>query len=116
MTRSAALTLACATLLAGTMPAQGTLASPSVTLFNSGRVLVRRTLPVAVPVGVSTQPLALGAFNPTSLALLDPGVTLVRVSFDPAWSEEALLRRHVGERFTLRRGTSDQLERHPGGP
>ncbi len=102
MTRSAVLTFACTALLAGSLTGQGATAAPSVTLFNTGRVLVRRTLPVAVPAGVSTQPLSLGAFAPASLAMLDAGVTLQRIAFDPAWSEEALLRRHVGERFQLR--------------
>lgn len=109
MTRSAVLTVACTTLLAGSLLAQGAVVTPSVTLFNSGRVLVRRTLPIALPAGVSTQPLALGAFTPTSLAILDAGVTLQRVSFDPAWSEDALLRRHIGERFTMRRGINDSV-------
>ena len=109
MTRSTVLTVAWATLLAGAMAAQGTGTAPSVTLFNSGRVLVRRTLPIALPAGISTQPLALGAFAPTSLAILEAGVTLQRVAFDPAWSEDALLRRHIGERFTMRRGNSDSV-------
>ena len=109
MTRSAALTFAWSALLAGSMLAQGAVATPSVTLFNSGTVLVRRTLPVALPAGVSTQQLSLGAFNPTTLASLDPGVTLQRIRFDPAWSEDALLRRHIGERFTMRRGNTDSV-------
>ena len=109
MTRSAVLTFACTALFAGSLAAQGAGTAPSVTLFNSGRVLVRRTLPIALPAGISTQPLALGAFAPTSLAILEAGVTLQRVAFDPAWSEDALLRRHIGERFTMRRGNSDSV-------
>ena len=109
MTRSTVLTLACIALFAGSLAAQGAGTAPSVTLFNSGRVLVRRTLPIALPAGMSTQPLALGAFAPTSLAILDAGVTLQRVAFDPAWSEDALLRRHIGERFIMRRGSNDSV-------
>ncbi len=90
------------------LPAQAST-GPSVTLFNSGIVLVRRTLPAAIPAGVSTQPLALGAFLPASLSMLDPGVTLQRVSFDPAWSEEGLLRRHVGELFHFRSNATDTV-------
>lgn len=109
MTRSTVLSLACTALFAVSLAGQGASAAPSVTLFNSGRVLVRRTLPIALPAGMSTQPLALGTFAPTSLAILDAGVTLQRVAFDPAWSEDALLRRHIGEHFTMRRGVNDSV-------
>ena len=78
-------------------------ASTSVTLFNSGRVLVRRTLPIAVPAGASTQGFALGLFEPTSLTTLDAGVTVTGVRFDPSTSEDALLRRSVGQRFLFAR-------------
>src|SRR3972149_1805176 len=45
MTRSALLTFACTTLLAGSIAAQGTGASPSLPLLLSGRVRVSGTLP-----------------------------------------------------------------------
>jgi hypothetical protein len=77
--------------------------APSVTLFNSGRVLVRRTLPAAIAAGTSTVSLPLGIFEPASVMLLEPGVKLGRVSFDGASTEEALLRRHVGEEFQFDR-------------
>jgi len=75
----------------------------SVTLFNSGRVLVRRTLPLVIPVGASTQSLELGVFDPTSLTSLDAGVVITGVRFDPSWSEDALLRRSVGKSFRFQR-------------
>jgi hypothetical protein len=78
-------------------------APTSVTLFNSGRVLVRRTLPLAIPAGASSQSLELGLFDPTSLTTLDPGVTVTGVRFDPSWSEDALLRRSVGKSFRFQR-------------
>jgi hypothetical protein len=86
--------------------AQGSGAATSVTLFNSGRVLVRRTLPLAVPAGASTQTLALGEFNPVTLAVLDPGVQLVSVKTDQTLSEETLLRRYVGRTLDIDTGTS----------
>ncbi|MES2124131.1 MAG: hypothetical protein V4503_05525 [Gemmatimonadota bacterium] len=95
------LCAAAALLLATPLAAQET----SVTLFSSGRVLVRRTLPISVPAGTTTLPVALGQIASGDFAVLEPGVTLERFAFDPAWNEEALLRRHVGERFMLRRGT-----------
>lgn len=71
----------------------------SVTLFNSGRVLVRRTLPLALPAGVSTHALALGAFTATTFETLDAGVSLVRLNADANWSENSLLRRNIGKTF-----------------
>lgn len=91
-------------------PAQDKAAS--VTLFSSGRSIVRRTLPVSLPSGTSTHALPLGNFDAASLSLLDPGVSLVRVGFDPAFSEDALLRRSVGRTFafrTFRREGGDAL-------
>jgi hypothetical protein len=85
---------------AGLIAQQGSDA-PSVTLFNSGRVLVRRTFAVPVPAGGSAMTLPLGLYEPASLLSLDPGVRLGRFSFDGASTEEALLRRHVGESFMI---------------
>lgn len=82
-------------------------AGPSVTLFSSGRVQVRRTIAAAIANGTTTLPVALGAINASDFAVLEPGVTLQKLVFDPAWSEEALLRRAVGQRFTVRRGLTD---------
>lgn len=86
--------------------AQSAPAPVSVTLFASGQVLVRRTLSRALPEGVSTHTLALGALRPESFAALDPGtrVTSVRASEDV--SEETLLRRHVGDTFAIDTGAS----------
>jgi hypothetical protein len=99
MTRILAVS-ALATLAAAQLAAQ---AAPSVTLFTNGQVLVRRTLPIRVPTGTSTHAVAIGPFAAASLASLDPAVRLDAVRFDPAWSEEAILRRHVGRVFTFRR-------------
>lgn len=102
MTRSlrlALLALAAPAALVAQQPAD----APSVTLFNSGRVLIRRTLPAAIAAGTSTVSLPLGIFEPASLMVLEPGVKLGRVSFDGASTEEALLRRHIGEEFQFER-------------
>ena len=95
--------IAVATLLLIGVPL--TAQETSLTLFSSGRVLVRRTLPVSLPAGTTTLPLTLGAMSPSEFAVLEPGVTLQRLAFDPAYSEEALLRRNLGQRFMIRRGT-----------
>lgn len=102
MTRT--LRLAMLALMApAAVVAQQPADAPSVTLFNSGRVLVRRTLPAAIAAGTSTVSLPLGIFEPASLMLIEPGVKLGRVSFDGASTEEALLRRHIGEEFQFDR-------------
>jgi hypothetical protein len=88
------------------LTAQGGASPASITLFNSGRVLVRRTLPVSVPSGASTQSLDLGLFNPTTFTTLDPGVSVSGIRFDPSWSEDALLRRNVGKHFQFVRSAS----------
>jgi hypothetical protein len=71
----------------------------SVTLFTSGQVLVRRTLPITIPAGESTQSLELGDLTPASLKPLDVGVAIVRINSDVTWSEDALLRRNIGHVF-----------------
>lgn len=96
---------AAALLLATPLGAQET----SVTLFSSGRVLVRRTLPINVTAGSTTLSVALGAIASGDFAVLEPGVTLERFAYDPAWSEEALLRRNIGGQFSIRRGTEPAI-------
>lgn len=83
------------------LPAQD---GTSVTLFNSGRTLVRRSIPVRFPAGTSTQPLAIGVFDPASFTVLDPGVMVDRLTFDAGFDEDALLRRSIGQVFTFDMG------------
>jgi hypothetical protein len=77
-------------------------AQTSLTIYNDGRVLVRRTLPVAIPKGTSTQRLTLGALDPATLFSLDSTVNIERVSYDGAVDEESVLRRSVGKRLVFR--------------
>ncbi len=88
---------------AAALPAQSS-AGPSVTLFNTGRVLVRRQLAVPLPAGRSTATIAIGPFDPATLALLEPGVTIDRITGEQGVSEDALLRRNVGRRFSIAQG------------
>jgi hypothetical protein len=80
------------------LPAQTT----SLTIYNDGRVLVRRTLPLSLPKGASTQRLTLGALDPATLFSLDSSVSLERVSYDGAVDEASVLRRSVGKRLVFR--------------
>ena len=77
-------------------------AQTSLTIYNDGRVLVRRTVPVRVPGGVSTQTVALGLLDPSTLFSLDPAVSIVRTSYDGAIDEASVLRRAVGRRIVFR--------------
>ncbi len=82
-------------------------ASPatSVTLFNSGRVLVRQTLPMTIAAGRSTTTIPIGTFTPSTFAPLDSGVRLVGVQSLDEISEESLLRRYVGHPFEIDTGS-----------
>ena len=87
--------------------ALGVLATPlsaqtSVTIYNDGRVLVRREVPVAVSKGSSSHEVTLGALDPASLFPLDSGVAITRVSYDGATDEASALRRSVGRRVVFR--------------
>jgi hypothetical protein len=74
----------------------------SLTIYNDGRVLVRRTVAAQVPKGSSTQRLTLGALDPATIFSLDPDVTLDKVSYDGAVDEASVLRRSVGKRLVFR--------------
>jgi len=87
--------------------ALGVLAAPlsaqtSVTIYNDGRVLVRREVAVAVPKGSSSHKVSLGPLDPASLFPLDSGVAITRASYDGATDEGSALRRSVGRRSVFR--------------
>jgi hypothetical protein len=88
------------------LTASAASAQTSVTLFNSGRVLVRRTVPMNVSAGTSTATIPIGAFTPSTFATLDAGVRLIGVSTSDMVSEEGLLRRNVGRTFAIDTGAS----------
>ncbi len=79
-------------------------AQTSLTIYNDGRVLHRRTLPVRVPSGVSTHEFALGTLDASSIFALDSGVAINGLVFDPAIDQGNALRRAVGRelRFATR--------------
>ena len=84
------------------LPANPLTAQTSVTIYNDGRVLVRRSVQAAIPKGASTQRLVLGALDPATLFSLDSTVNIERVSYDGAVDEASVLRRSVGKRLIFR--------------
>jgi hypothetical protein len=89
---SVALTLLC--VVTSVASAQET----SLTIYQDGRVMVRRTLPVAVPRGTSTASVDLGGrgADPTSLVALDEGVEIRGVRVSGATGLDGSLRRALG--------------------
>lgn len=82
----------------------------SVTIYQDGRVVVRRTIPMAVPRGVTTLAVDLGAPNvdPGTLVALGDGMELRGATQSAATGLEAALRRAVGHDldFMVQRGDS----------
>jgi hypothetical protein len=78
------------------------LGQTSLTIYNDGRVLVRRTMSLAVAKGSSTQRVALGVLDPTSLFALDSGVAITGFEYDGAVDEASVLRRSIGRRVVFR--------------
>jgi hypothetical protein len=98
--------------LAGTVLALGPLTShlspltaqSSLTIYNDGRVLVRRTLPLEVPKGNSTQWVMLGQLDPSTLFSLDTAVAITASSYDPASDFAGAMRRAIGRKLVFRSG------------
>ncbi len=84
-------------------------AQTGLTIYNDGRVLVRRTLPVAVPKGASDQRVSLGALDPASLFPLDPAVSIMAATYDGGVDQQSTLRRAVGRELTFVRTPTDTV-------
>lgn len=95
-----------AAMLAAVSLVTGLEAQTSVTIYNDGRILARRTLPIAVPQGTSQHRLALGVLEPGTLFALDPAVSVLGSQFDAAVDDQNTMRRAVGRRILFRHPTS----------
>lgn len=71
-------------------------AQSSLTIYNDGRVLVRRTVTADVARGSSTVRLPLGDLDPATLFSLDSTVVIAAASYDGAVDETSILRRAIG--------------------
>ena len=83
-------------------------AQTGLTIYQDGRVLVRRTLPLQLPQGVSSHRLALGPLDAASLFALDPDVTLAGAAYDDAVDERSTMRRAVGRTVVFETGATVQ--------
>lgn len=99
-------------LAAGLLLAPPLAAQTGLTIYNDGRVLVRRTLPAAVAAGTSNHRLSLGALDPASIFALDSGVALLGAAYDESVDEQNTMRRAVGQTlkfWTSRGGALDTV-------
>ncbi|HET9275389.1 MAG TPA: hypothetical protein VFN96_04900 [Gemmatimonadales bacterium] len=80
-------------------------AQTGLTIYQDGRVMVRRTVDLAVPAGTSTHRLALGRLEPSTLFALDSGVAVMGASYDEAVDERNTMRRAVGRTIWFRTGS-----------
>ncbi len=92
-------------LLALALPAP-LAAQTGLTIYNDGRVLVRRTLPEALAAGVSNHRLSLGLLDPSSVFALDSGVVITGTAYDAAVDEENTMRRAVGQTLKFLTGST----------
>lgn len=96
----AALLLFCSSALpAGRLPAQ-----TSLTIYNDGRVLVRREIAAKVPKGSSTHRIVIGRLEPSSIISLDPAVAIAEARYDADVGEQSVLRRAIGRKFEFQTG------------
>jgi hypothetical protein len=79
-------------------------AQTSVTIYNDGRVLVRREIPAKVPKGASTHRIETGRLEPSSMISLDPAVAIGEARYDADVGEQSVLRRAVGRKFEFQTG------------
>jgi hypothetical protein len=79
-------------------------AQSSVTIYNDGRVLVRRALAMEIPKGGSSQWAALGLLDPATLFSLDSTVIIAGATYDPATDYSGALRRAIGRKLLFRSG------------
>ncbi len=80
------------------------VAPASLTLYNDGRVLVRRLIPLEIRKGDSEQRLALGPVDPASVFTLDTSVTIIGSRYDATVDYGSAIRRSVGRRLTFKYG------------
>ena len=84
-------------------------AQTSLTIYQDGRVLVRRTIEAKVPKGASEQRFSLGMLDPATVFSLDPAVNVIRSSFEGGVDQGSALRRSVGRTLLFRTSPKDTV-------
>lgn len=105
--RSGRARLAYAMLFAAALPlfpSAPLYSQSSLTIYNDGRVLVRRSFAAKVPKGSSAHWLGVGRLDPSSLISLDPAVRIIEARYDADVSEQSVLRRAIGRTFEFHTG------------
>src|SRR5216683_1884213 len=85
-------------IAAGVMPLA---AQTSLSIYSDGRVVVRRTLPQALPKGRTTIALKLEGLDPATLFSPDTSVTLLSAVLRPPTDRAAALQRSVGQTLSF---------------
>ncbi|HEY7681517.1 MAG TPA: hypothetical protein VH879_02640 [Gemmatimonadales bacterium] len=80
------------------------LAQTSITLYNDGRVLVRRDFALEIGKGQSDRLVVTGPVDPATVFTLDPEVAIVAGAYDGGIDQSSVLRRAIGRRLTFRTG------------
>ncbi|MGH7517542.1 MAG: DUF4139 domain-containing protein [Gemmatimonadales bacterium] len=80
------------------------VAQTSVTIYNDGRLLVRREIAAKVPKGSSTHRIVIGRLEPSSIISLDPAVAIAEARYNADVGEQSVLRRAVGQTFEFQTG------------
>ncbi len=79
-------------------------APTSLTLYNDGRVLVRRLFTLDIRKGDSEQRLALGPVDPATVFTLDTTIAIAGSAYDGSVDYASTMRRALGRRITFRSG------------
>jgi hypothetical protein len=95
--------------LSAAAPAGLLAQATSLTVYNDGRVLARRTVSANVPKGASEHRLELGVLEPGSLFSLDSDVAIVGASYDGAVDESSAMRRAIGKPVLFRTSPTDTV-------
>jgi hypothetical protein len=82
-------------------------AQTSLTIYNDGRVLVRRSIPVEVARGSATVRVPTGPLDPATIFSLDSSVVISAVSYDGAVDQNSVLRRAIGRKLKFRWGSAN---------
>ncbi|HXW96493.1 MAG TPA: hypothetical protein VEI47_02825, partial [Gemmatimonadales bacterium] len=79
-------------------------AQTSLTIYNDGRVLVRRDIPMDIARAESQHTVVTGPMDPGTLFSLDPDVNLAVGAYDGGTDQQSAIRRALGRRLTFRVG------------